>query len=125
MTECYPEGTYCVIYAVTAGDCSPEQLQSVAFINAQYNSVGNLPRKRPRKPKRERGNAEWRIVREFVFKRDDYTCRYCGARGAALECDHALPLSRGGKSTPVNLVTACQPCNRSKRNRTPEEWRAA
>lgn len=65
----------------------------------------------------------WLKVRRIVFERDDFTCRYCGKRGVRLECDHVMPLSRGGSSHPDNLVTACRPCNRAKRDRTPEEWK--
>jgi hypothetical protein len=35
--------------------------------------------------------------------------------------DHITPLSRGGKDTWMNVVTACRHCNGLKRNRTPEE----
>jgi 5-methylcytosine-specific restriction endonuclease McrA len=64
----------------------------------------------------------WAEIRAGIFKRDDYTCQYCGARGGKLECDHVTPLSRGGSNDDGNLVTACKPCNRSKRAKTPEEW---
>lgn len=65
---------------------------------------------------------QWRELRNQIFARDDYTCQYCGARGAKLECDHKVPVSRGGSNDPDNLATACFPCNRSKRDKTPEEW---
>jgi len=72
---------------------------------------------------RPRGSsAEWAALRSMIFERDDYTCRYCGERGGKLECDHVLPVSRGGSDDPANLVTACLPCNRSKHAKTPEEW---
>lgn len=65
---------------------------------------------------------EWRALREFVFARDDFTCQYCGARGVRLECDHIVPVARGGGHDPSNLATACFACNRAKRDKTPEEW---
>jgi len=65
---------------------------------------------------------EWKRLRSLVFERDDYTCQYCGQRGGKLECDHITPVSRGGFSELWNLATACKPCNRSKRAKTPEEW---
>lgn len=68
---------------------------------------------------------EWRELRDAVFKRDDYTCQYCGERGGKLECDHVLPVARGGNSDLGNLATACFKCNRSKRSKTVDEWRAA
>ena len=66
--------------------------------------------------------AEWRALRDSVFARDNYTCKYCGERGGRLECDHITPVSRGGSNDRSNLATACRPCNRAKRDKTPEEW---
>lgn len=66
---------------------------------------------------------EWALLRAVVFERDDYTCRYCGERGGRLECDHVVPVSRGGTNEMDNLVTACLPCNRSKRDKLLSEWR--
>ena len=65
---------------------------------------------------------EWRVLRAAVFKRDDYTCTYCGARGVRLECDHIVPVARGGQHGMENLTTACRDCNRAKRSKTVEEW---
>lgn len=65
----------------------------------------------------------WKVLREQIFARDDYTCRYCGNRGVRLECDHVFPVSKGGLSEPDNLVTACYRCNRSKGAKTLSEWR--
>ena len=65
----------------------------------------------------------WTRLRALVFARDDYTCLYCGERGGRLECDHVVPVSRGGCDELWNLVTACFGCNRSKRNKLLEEWR--
>ena len=67
----------------------------------------------------------WRVIRDRIFKRDDYTCQYCGERGMRLECDHVIPVSRGGVHADDNLVTACFACNRSKRDKLVSEWRAA
>jgi len=66
--------------------------------------------------------SEWASLRARVFERDDYTCMYCSTRGGRLECDHMIPISRGGTNEISNLTTACVSCNRSKRAKTPEEW---
>lgn len=66
---------------------------------------------------------EWTELRSLVFARDAYTCQYCGQQGGKLECDHVIPVNRGGKSILENLVTACFSCNRSKGTKTLEEWR--
>ncbi len=83
-----------------------------------------------RQPLREDGAAErppahiWRDIRDRIFKRDDYTCKYCGERGKKLECDHVVPVARGGSHEEDNLVTACFKCNRSKRDKLISEWRS-
>lgn len=55
-------------------------------------------------------------IRFEVFKRDLFTCRYCGKKSpeAILEVDHVIPLSGGGTDDMDNLVTACYECNRGK-----------
>ncbi|RVI58519.1 HNH endonuclease [Sinorhizobium meliloti] len=55
-------------------------------------------------------------VRFDVFRRDNFTCVYCG-RGSpevTLHCDHVEPHSKGGSDDKSNLVTACQDCNYGK-----------
>jgi len=64
----------------------------------------------------------WLETRERLFKRDNYTCHYCGKRGGILEIDHKLPLSKGGNNEDDNLVTACRNCNRRKHDKTEEEF---
>lgn len=58
-----------------------------------------------------------------LFKRDRYTCQYCGAQPGTgeLTIDHILPRSRGGKSSWENCVVACVGCNAHKADRTPAE----
>ena len=58
-------------------------------------------------------------VRFEVFKRDKFTCQYCGAAApdVILEIDHIKPVSKGGKNDILNLVTACKDCNSGKTNR--------
>lgn len=55
-------------------------------------------------------------LRFDVFKRDGFTCQYCGAHPptVVLEVDHVLPVSLGGLDEIDNLVTACFGCNRGK-----------
>lgn len=66
---------------------------------------------------------EWAATRKRIFERDGYACRYCKRKDLALDCDHILPISRGGTNHDGNLTASCYACNRSKGNRTPEEWR--
>ena len=55
-------------------------------------------------------------VRFEVFKRDGFTCQYCGRTppDVVLELDHIQPVSQGGPDTEDNLVAACFDCNRGK-----------
>ena len=82
--------------------------------------------------------------RRNIYKRDRYSCQYCGRQGRFAgeqhrdfdtpvslrnEClsieemtlDHVVPRSRGGTSTWENCVLACLDCNKRKANRTPSE----
>lgn len=61
-------------------------------------------------------------LREFIKKRDDFTCCTCGNSVHAepnllLEIDHIIPVSKGGFTTEDNLQTLCWKCNRSKSNK--------
>jgi 5-methylcytosine-specific restriction endonuclease McrA len=58
-----------------------------------------------------------------LFRRDRHVCAYCGGEFNFLRLtrDHITPVSRGGRDTWMNVVTACRHCNSVKRNRTPEE----
>lgn len=51
-----------------------------------------------------------------VFKRDNFTCQYCGrsAPEVILEVDHIKPVAEGGTNDILNLITACRDCNRGK-----------
>ena len=55
-------------------------------------------------------------IRFEVFKRDSFTCQYCGAKApdAILEVDHIIPVKDGGSDEIMNLVTSCRDCNRGK-----------
>ena len=54
-----------------------------------------------------------------IFKRDSFTCRYCGRRPpeVVLEVDHIEPVAKGGTDEDLNLITSCFDCNRGKRDR--------
>lgn len=58
-------------------------------------------------------------IRFEVFKRDNFTCGYCGQTppSVILEVDHIRPRAKQGKDDIDNLITACFDCNRGKRDR--------
>jgi hypothetical protein len=51
-----------------------------------------------------------------VFKRDSFTCQYCGAKApdVLLEVDHIDPVASGGCNDIINLITSCKACNSGK-----------
>ncbi len=56
-----------------------------------------------------------------IFYRDNYTCQYCGykwdgvsVKTKKMTVDHVMPVSKGGKSSFENCVTACNECNFKK-----------
>ena len=67
----------------------------------------------------ERGRMQ---VREYVLQRDGRVCQYCGKAGGKLETDHIVPQSKNGPYRISNLVTSCVGCNRSKGNRSLDEF---
>lgn len=53
-----------------------------------------------------------------VFKRDKFTCQYCGRTPptVTLQVDHIVPSSKGGEDEIENLATSCADCNLGKSN---------
>lgn len=58
-------------------------------------------------------------LRHDIFKRDRFTCQYCGRTvpEVVLEIDHIKPVSKGGTNDSLNLITSCRACNRGKSNK--------
>jgi len=61
--------------------------------------------------------------RKEIFKRDKYTCFYCGEKVTPENStlDHLVPQSKDGKHTKENLKTSCLICNSIKSGKTYEE----
>lgn len=55
-------------------------------------------------------------LRFEIFKRDEFTCQYCGSSppGALLQLDHIIAVAEGGTDDTHNLTTACSDCNSGK-----------
>jgi 5-methylcytosine-specific restriction endonuclease McrA len=49
-------------------------------------------------------------------------CHYGTFPPDELTMDHLVPVTRGGKSTPGNVVPACRDCNSRKKYLLPIEW---
>jgi hypothetical protein len=68
------------------------------------------------KGKTLRKSVEWKLWREAVFTRDDYTCQMCGVRGGVeLHPDHIKPFSQFPelRFDIANGRTLCAPCHRT------------
>lgn len=63
-----------------------------------------------------------RRLRFEILRRDNYTCRYCGAAApdVPLAVDHVIPEALGGGDDANNLVTACRDCNNGKSSVMPD-----
>jgi hypothetical protein len=57
-----------------------------------------------------------------VFKRDNYTCRYCGAEGVPMTIDHLILWKKGGATVKGNLVTTCRKCNKIRGDMPYHQW---
>lgn len=68
-------------------------------------------------------NHRVHYCRKTIYKRDNFTCQYCGSRpgSSELSIDHVMPRSRGGLTTWDNCVLACVSCNTRKADRTPAQ----
>jgi len=62
-----------------------------------------------------------KLTRREVFRRDNFTCQYCGRHILSLTIDHVIPRHMGGLHTWGNVVAACSFCNHRKGGRTSEE----
>lgn len=71
----------------------------------------------------QRPRPHVKLNRAEIFRRDDYTCQYCGKRGGNLTVDHIFPRHLGGPHTWLNVITACASCNHRKGGRRLEDAR--
>ena len=51
-----------------------------------------------------------------IFKRDEFTCQYCGSfpPEVLLHIDHIIPVAQNGSNEMDNLITSCSACNQGK-----------
>ena len=63
------------------------------------------------------------LTNTALFARDASMCMYCGKEFGrhSLTRDHVQPISRGGRDTWENVVSACFHCNSRKGGRTPQQ----
>lgn len=63
------------------------------------------------------------LTNQALFARDRHLCLYCGQQfpRGDLTRDHVIPLSKGGRDSWENVVSACLACNVRKGSRTPQQ----
>lgn len=68
------------------------------------------------RPEQSKRKSIPKRIRFEIFKRDSFTCQYCGASApdVLLQIDHIKPVSEGGTNDITNLVAACAGCNSGK-----------
>jgi 5-methylcytosine-specific restriction endonuclease McrA len=69
----------------------------------------------------QRPRPHVKLTRREIFRRDNYTCQYCGRKLPNLTIDHVLPRHLGGMHIWTNVVAACSACNHHKGGRKLEE----
>ena len=78
-------------------------------------------RRRAHAGMRKRGVAPVPAIgREYYLELFEGGCAYCD--GQAETWDHVVPVAKGGKTTPDNILPSCVSCNSSKRDRDLNEW---
>ena len=79
----------------------------------------------PERPEIDEGRSIPAGLRYRVLRRDNFTCRYCGAMApeVPLHVDHVVPWIEVRCHEIKNLVTACQDCNlgKSSKSLTPQQ----
>ena len=65
---------------------------------------------------------QWQeICAKFQNAEGETCCAYCG-KACAATIDHVVPIARGGRDEPDNVLPACGSCNSSKSNWLISEW---
>ena len=87
-------------------------------VNPDTMRLSNSRRRaRKRKAPGHHTSEQWQSRLEYFGNK----CRYCGST-ENIECEHQIPLSRGGSNWASNLAPACKSCNCSKGTKTHSEY---
>lgn len=71
---------------------------------------------------RKLANGTFKILKKELIKIYNSPCFYCGSF-SNITADHIIPVSKGGRHSVGNLISACKSCNSSKHNKLLVEWR--
>jgi 5-methylcytosine-specific restriction endonuclease McrA len=70
----------------------------------------------------QQGQLEGYQIKEYLLRKWQHQCVYCGVREVPLQVEHIIPKARGGTDRPSNLTIACEPCNLRKGKQTAAEF---
>lgn len=113
------------INGAAAGDRGPATMDDVI-------AAATRPQATLRRIARPNGQGGARVYRKSSYGgakrrmlRADPRCHWCqhDLTAETSTVDHVIPLSRGGSNGTDNLVLACKPCNRDRRDYLPGECR--
>jgi hypothetical protein len=62
------------------------------------------------------------VISWKVFRRDNYTCRYCGSNNVPLTVDHLVCWEEGGPSIESNLLAVDKKCNKTRGKLDYKQW---
>jgi 5-methylcytosine-specific restriction endonuclease McrA len=108
----------------------PEQKRETARHYREKHPEQHATKERTRRA-RKRASPGTHTAADIAaqVKRQRGKCYYCGVKLTKVygkpnsaTVDHVVPLDRGGRNSPDNLVIACAHCNFSKNNKRPHEW---
>ncbi len=70
----------------------------------------------------QQGKLQGYNVRNYLLKKFNRKCVYCGKKDVPLEVEHIIPKSRGGSNRVDNLTISCHDCNQKKGSQTAKEF---
>ena len=69
------------------------------------------------------GNGAFDVTEREIERLLRTPCVYCGTTATPRTIDHIIPIARGGRHSIGNLASACESCNKSKRDSLPVAFR--
>lgn len=100
-----------------ANQVTPEYRKKVSFIMKRIVAEGKhnfWKGGKTKENKLARSRFEYKLWREAVFERDDWTCQECKIRGGRLEAHHIRPFALFPELRFAidNGLTLCKPCHK-------------
>lgn len=106
-----------VEFTIMGGTCAKTGERSTLTMNTIIAVKGQMSEKQMKNFNRVP------LTNKALFRRDQNMCAYCGGEfpQSALTRDHIKPRSKGGPNIWMNVVTACERCNKRKDDKMLEE----